>query len=63
MADDGSFNATGLPPATCKISVSSDDLVVVAAKPAFQMLGERSFGIHVTQPIDGLVIPVMPHFP
>ena len=58
VADDGSFKVTGLPPETYKISVSSDDLVVVPEKLAHQMLGERSFGIHVTQPVDGLVIPV-----
>ncbi len=58
VAEDGTFAATGLPPETYEIRVSSRDLVIVADEIPYQMMSESSFSVYVTEPIDDLVIPV-----
>lgn len=55
---DGSFEATGLPPETYEIRIGSRDLVLAPEKLEYQMMGDRSFGIHVEKSVTELVIPV-----
>ncbi len=56
---DGSFQAVGLPPETYEIRLGSRNLAIVTERLPFQALGEQAFGVHATEPITDLVIPVI----
>lgn len=58
VQDDGSFEATGLPPETYEIRIGSPKLEIVADEVRYQMLSDASFGVRLRHSIDDLVIPV-----
>jgi len=58
VADDGSFEAEGLPPETYEIRLGNRSLVMVSSRIKYQMLSDVSFGIHVQESIENLIIPV-----
>lgn len=58
VQEDGSFEATGLPPETYEIRVGDPELVLVAEEIPYQMLSEASFGLRLRDSIDDLIIPV-----
>ena len=58
VSEDGSFEATGLPPETYEVRVANRDLVVVAERINYQMLGASSFGVYLQESINDLVIPL-----
>ena len=58
VKQDGSFQATGLPPETYEIGIAGRQLAVVHDQIPYQMQGESSFGLKLRESVDGLVIPV-----
>jgi hypothetical protein len=56
--DDGSFEATGLPPETYEIRLGDPDLAIVADEIPYQILSEASFGVRLRDSIENLNIPV-----
>jgi hypothetical protein len=58
VREDGSFEATGLPPETYEIRLGSRDLVVVPEQLKYQLLSESSFGLRLRSSLDSITIPV-----
>lgn len=58
VQEDGSFEASGLPPETYEIRIGNGELAIVADEIPYQMLTEASFGLRLRNSIDDLVIPV-----
>lgn len=58
MAEDGTFEANGLPAETYNISLRNRDYEIVAKKMNYQVFDKRSFGVFASEAIDDLVIAI-----
>lgn len=56
--EDGTFEATGLPPETYEIRLGNRDLVIVAKQMPYQMLSDASFGLRLSNSIDNLLVTI-----
>ena len=58
VAEDGTFEANGLPAETYNISLRNRDYEIVAKKMNYQVFDKRSFGVFASEAIDDLVIAI-----
>ncbi len=59
LASDGSYTVNGLPPETYELRIAARGFEIDSKRMHYQSLGPQSFGIHITNSVDDLRIPVV----